>query len=141
MQVSVDVSATGFSGVLMEQMAKVGDTVGVGAPLAVFDTDAEGAKPPPPPKEEAKPAKEEPKEIPKQERKEEPKKTQPPPPPQEPPRKAAAPQPPASTAPPTKEPTPQPGSRGQRRVKMTRLRLRIAERLVSAQSNGALLTT
>ena len=38
-------------------------------------------------------------------------------------------------------PTPTPGVRGERRVPMSRLRLRIAERLVQAQSTQALLTT
>jgi len=38
-------------------------------------------------------------------------------------------------------PAPEPGEREERRVPMTRLRKRIAERLVSAQQNAAMLTT
>ncbi len=38
-------------------------------------------------------------------------------------------------------PAPAPGSRGQQRVPMTRLRQRIAERLLQAQQNAAMLTT
>lgn len=53
--------------------------------------------------------------------------------------KPAAPAPKAAEAP--SAPKPAAGTRGQTRVKMTRLRMRIAERLVQAQSTGALLTT
>lgn len=49
----------------------------------------------------------------------------------------------APAAKPAAKPTPQPpsGSRAERRVPMTRLRARIAERLVQAQSTAAMLTT
>ena len=47
----------------------------------------------------------------------------------------------APSAPQTAAPAPAPGSRAVRREKMTRLRLRIAERLVSAQHTAAMLTT
>ncbi|KAH9261091.1 hypothetical protein BASA81_000795 [Batrachochytrium salamandrivorans] len=138
-KVSVDVSATGFSGVLLEQLAKVGDTVQIKTDLAKFDTDAKpsagGAapaaaaapKPAAPAPAAAAPA-------------------------------AAAPAAAAPAAPKPAAPTPAPkpatpapatpaaapvaaGERSQTRVKMTRLRQRVAERLVSAQQTGALLTT
>ncbi|GDY05263.1 dihydrolipoyllysine-residue succinyltransferase component of 2-oxoglutarate dehydrogenase complex [Phycisphaerae bacterium] len=48
---------------------------------------------------------------------------------------------PAATANAAHVPTAMPGTRGIRREKMTRLRQRIAERLVSAQHNAAMLTT
>ena len=52
--------------------------------------------------------------------------------------KKEAPKPAAAPAP---TPKPASGARTQTRVKMTRMRMRIAERLVQAQSTGALLTT
>ncbi|CAH0019141.1 unnamed protein product [Clonostachys rhizophaga] len=72
----------------------------------------------PAPKEESKPApKEESKPAPKQESKPAPTKSQP------------------------EEPTPTPGAREERRVKMNRMRLRIAERLKQSQNTAASLTT
>ena len=47
----------------------------------------------------------------------------------------------AATTPAAKSPTPAPSARGEQRVPMTRLRARIAERLVQAQSTQALLTS
>ncbi len=56
--------------------------------------------------------------------------------------KPAAPAPAASApAPAAKAPAPAPGERVERRVPMTRLRKRIAERLVEAQQTAAILTT
>ncbi|HEX7606890.1 MAG TPA: 2-oxoglutarate dehydrogenase complex dihydrolipoyllysine-residue succinyltransferase, partial [Usitatibacter sp.] len=48
---------------------------------------------------------------------------------------------PAQAALAPRAPTPQPGSRGEQRVPMSRLRQRIAERLVQSQSTAAILTT
>jgi 2-oxoglutarate dehydrogenase E2 component (dihydrolipoamide succinyltransferase) len=48
---------------------------------------------------------------------------------------------PAKTAQPTGAPLAAPGGRVERRVAMTRLRTRIAERMVEAQQNAAMLTT
>jgi len=61
--------------------------------------------------------------------------TSPPPPPPKPAPPPPA-QPPSAAAPPGA-----PGARPERRVKMTRLRLRVAERLKGAQNTSALLTT
>jgi 2-oxoglutarate dehydrogenase E2 component (dihydrolipoamide succinyltransferase) len=133
-KVSVDVSATGFSGVLTAQLAKAGETVKVAAPLAEFELGAGAVKK----AEAAAPPKEEPKveapkpAAPKQEAAPAPKQEAAPAP-----KKESAPKPAAPSAP----PKPAAGTRGQTRVKMTRIRMRIAERLVQAQSTGALLTT
>jgi len=122
-------------------MAKVGETVKVGAPLAEFETGATGAAAPkkeaapaqaPKAAEAAKPA---PAAAPAAPKVEAPKAAAPAPAPAAP-KPAAA---PAAEAP--SAPKAVAGSRGQTRVKMTRLRQRIAERLVQAQSTGALLTT
>ncbi|EWM23638.1 dihydrolipoamide succinyltransferase [Nannochloropsis gaditana] len=139
-KVSVDVRAP-RSGIITEVIGAEDDTVGVGVPLAKIDTTAakpEGAAqssappptpPPPPPKAEAAAA---------------------PPPPSSPP-------PPSPPSTPPKPPTPAPapvapggastggpsapGNRSETRVKMNRMRLRIAERLKSAQNTAAMLTT
>jgi len=139
-KVSVDVGATGFSGVLTKQMASAGETVKVGAPLAEFELGASGVKKSDAPKAEAPKA-----DVPKADA---PKAEVPKPAPAAP---AAAPAAPAAPAPkkeaskPAPAATPAapktPGTRSQTRVKMTRMRMRIAERLVQAQSSGALLTT
>ena len=68
-------------------------------------------------------------------------------PPEATPRPAGAPPPaaPAAPAPAARAPTPRPaapaGARAEQRVPMTRLRARIAQRLIEAQSTQALLTT
>ena len=54
---------------------------------------------------------------------------------------SSAPAAPKPAAPPVAPPPPAPGARRERRVAMSRLRQRIAERLVQAQSTQALLTT
>ena len=133
----MDVSATGFSGVLKKQLSAAGETVKVGAPLAEFELGASAPKAAEAPKTAepaAKPA--------------EPAKTEAPKPVET--KQPAAPAPKAAEAP-KKEapkaaavpaaPKAAPGTRTQTRVKMTRMRMRIAERLVQAQSAGALLTT
>lgn len=149
-KVSVDVSATGFAGTLLEQMAKVGESVKVGSPLAVFDEDQAGAAPPTKKAETVK----EPEPVKAAAAPPAPKAAAPPAqkaPAPPAPKAAAAAAPAAPVAAPPKKaapspvaaatPAPVPGSRTQRHVKMTRLRLRVAERLIAAQSSGALLTT
>lgn len=141
-KVSVDVRAP-RSGMIKELIGAEGDTVGVGAPLAKIDTAAakpEGAAPqaaapaPPPPPPAAKPAAAASAAA-----------TPPPPAPSTPAPAAAKPTPPAAAAP--SKPAapaaaaPVAGSRTETRVKMNRMRLRIAERLKSAQNTAAMLTT
>lgn len=108
-----------------------GDTVTVGQPFADLEesTDSAPAAEKSASKEEAPKAAEKPKtEKPKAEPK--------------------APSPPPPAAAPKTEPTPEgvaarpgPGARPERRIKMTRLRMRIAERLKGAQNTYAMLTT
>ena len=107
------------SGVIVEQYAQPEDNVEVGKDLLKIDENAQapedgGAK------EEKK---EQPKPEPKPQPKPEPKKEQP---------KPSAPAAPAAPA---------PGSRGESRVKMNRMRMRIAERLKQSQNTAASLTT
>jgi 2-oxoglutarate dehydrogenase E2 component (dihydrolipoamide succinyltransferase) len=118
----------------VKQIAAAGESVKVGGPLAEFELNAAGEKKTPaapkaaeaPKPAEAAKAAEAPKAV-------ETKKTEAPAPKKESPR-------PATAAAPT-VPKPASGTRNQTRVKMTRMRMRIAERLVQAQSSGALLTT
>jgi len=140
-KVSVDVRAP-RSGMIKEVIGAEGDTVGVGAPLAKIDTAAtkpEGAAPKaaaaaPPPPPAAKPA-----------AAAAPAQATPPPPPSTPAPAAAKPTPPPAAAKPSSPapaaPAPVAGSRTETRVKMNRMRLRIAERLKSAQNTAAMLTT
>jgi len=127
-KVSLDIRSE-KAGLLTEQIAEEGDTVEVGAELAKLDTDAkapEGAAAPPA-EDKAAPAAE----------------TAP-----AAPEAPAAPSAPAAPAPkkeakpePAAEPKPVPGSREETRVPMSRMRLRIAERLKDAQNTAAMLTT
>jgi len=118
-KVTIDINATA-NGTITELFAQEGDTVLVGNPLYKMNESAAGAAPPkaatPPPKAEAPKA-----EAPKQA--EAPKAATPPP-------KPAA---PAAAAAPT-------GS-GDKRVKMTRIRQRTAQRLKDSQNTAAMLTT
>ena len=84
------------------------------------------------PKEEKK---EEPKEEPKEQPKEQPKPEPKPQPKPEPKKEQPKPSAPAAPA------APAPGSRGESRVKMNRMRMRIAERLKQSQNTAASLTT
>ena len=127
--------STSFRGTITEFLANPEDTVEVGQPLFKLEPGEGGA-----PKAAA--PKETPKEEPKEEvKKEEPKKEAAP---------AAAPAAPAAPAPKKAAPAPAPaaeskpvqaGSRGETRVKMNRMRLRIAERLKESQNTAASLTT
>uniref|UniRef100_A0A1D2AEM6 dihydrolipoyllysine-residue succinyltransferase n=1 Tax=Auxenochlorella protothecoides TaxID=3075 RepID=A0A1D2AEM6_AUXPR len=124
-------------GVVKEYKAAEGDTVTVGQLFAVIEESEGGAAPA---KKEEAPKEEAPKEeVPKKEapkkeetKKEEPKKASPPPKKPEPASKPAA----APGGAPLSS-----GPRPERRVKMTRLRARVAERLKNAQNTYALLTT
>ncbi|KZZ96432.1 2-oxoacid dehydrogenase acyltransferase [Ascosphaera apis ARSEF 7405] len=143
------------SGTIKAFLANIEDTVAVGQDLVEIipgegDGNAGASKPkdegkeePPkeePPKEEPK-KEEPPKEQPKQEEppKKEEKPAAPPPKqeskPAEPKKEASAP------APAEESSTPAFGSREERRVKMSRMRLRIAERLKQSQNTAAALTT
>lgn len=108
-------------GVVKEYKFAEGDTVKVGDLFAIVDEGAAGA-------------------VPSQ--KEAPKKTEEPAAAAEPapPKKEAPPPPPKKEPPPAPAP-PAPGRRPERRVKMTRLRARVAERLKNSQNTYAMLTT
>ena len=119
------------SGVIVEQYAQPEDNVEVGKDLLKIDENAQapedgGAK------EEKK---EEPKEEPKEQPKEQPKPEPKPQPKPEPKKEQPKPSAPAAPA------APAPGSRGESRVKMNRMRMRIAERLKQSQNTAASLTT
>ncbi|KAK9240785.1 hypothetical protein V1525DRAFT_393904 [Lipomyces kononenkoae] len=128
------------SGVITEILAEEESTVTVGQELFKIDTEASGSSgassEAPAPKEEAAPVNPSP----------EPAKPTTPEPPKAaaaPPPKAAAPPPsPPKAAEPAAAAAPSPfGSREERRVKMNRMRLRIAERLKQSQNTAASLTT
>ncbi|KAK9457647.1 hypothetical protein V1511DRAFT_494201 [Dipodascopsis uninucleata] len=130
------------AGVITEVLAEEESTVTVGQELFKIDTSASGGAAPSPPKEEATadtPKAPEP-EAPKAAAPtpEAPKSTSPPPPP--------PPAAPKTEAPKASEPTTPAapsafGTREERRVKMNRMRLRIAERLKESQNTAASLTT
>ncbi|OAX82637.1 hypothetical protein ACJ72_03017 [Emergomyces africanus] len=130
------------AGTIKEFLANEEDTVTVGQDLVKLET---GGAAPEKSKEEKEPA--------KPEEKSEEQTEAAPSPPAAPPKqeeKAASPPPklePATQPPPpskqesAKEPQPIPGNREERRVKMNRMRLRIAERLKQSQNTAASLTT
>ncbi|KAJ3857955.1 dihydrolipoamide succinyltransferase [Lentinula lateritia] len=140
----IDVSVNAPSaGIIKELLANEEDTVAVGQDLFVFEPgEVSESSSTPPPKEDSKEDK--PKESHSTEEKpkeDEPKKPEPsekpaPPPPETKPPKKEAPKPaePKSAAPVA-------GSRNETRVKMNRMRLRIAERLKESQNAAASLTT
>ncbi|EGD94478.1 dihydrolipoamide succinyltransferase [Trichophyton tonsurans CBS 112818] len=140
-KIDVTVNAT-ESGTIKEFLAAEEDTVTVGQDLVRLELGAapEGAKEKPAPAaEESKPAepKQEtaapaPKKEPKEQPKEQPKKEAAPAPAPKQEKKAPAPEQAAKST---------PGSREERRVKMNRMRLRIAERLKQSQNTAASLTT
>jgi len=166
----IDVSVNApAAGVIKEFLVSEGDTVTVGQDLAKLEpgdgsdggekdakapakdpaTDEQSTSSDPEPKKE-EPKKEEPKK--EEPKKEEPKKEAPPAPKEEkaPPKqeKKPPPPPPSEEKPASKKdekkPEPSPsgaGSRGENRVKMNRMRLRIAERLKQSQNTAASLTT
>jgi|SRR5688572_11671953 len=127
------------SGSVSQILKQKGDKAAIGEVIGYIE---EGSKPSEKKKETAAaPPPQKPSEPPPQ-----PQTPQTPPPsqPAQPTQQAQPPQPaqaaPAPT-PPAPAPTPPPTQRGERIVPMTRIRRRIAERLVEAQKNAALLTT
>jgi len=144
-KVSVDVRSP-QGGVLVKQLAVDQDTVSVGAPLFALDTSASPAPAaapaastplPPPPVEAAAPPSPPPEPVA--------------PPPPKPAASAPASAPAPAPAPAKAKPAPPvggatapvgaAGGRKETRVKMNRMRQRIAERLKSAQNTAAMLTT
>ncbi|KAA0174928.1 hypothetical protein FNF27_03643 [Cafeteria roenbergensis] len=131
-KVTIDVHAS-CSGVVVEHKAEEQDNVEVGAALVVIDTSAEKpAGGEPAKKEEAAAPKKEEAAAPKKEEAAAPKKEAAAP--AAAPKKEAA----APAAAPKKEAS---GERSERRVKMNRMRSRIAQRLKDAQNETAMLTT
>ncbi|KAI8968351.1 dihydrolipoyllysine-residue succinyltransferase E2 component [Mycotypha africana] len=128
------------SGTIVEVYAQEEDNVSVGADffkLELGDAPKEGAAPPKPkeePKQEESKPVEEKKEEPKKEEQSKPEKPSTP---------AAAPKPSSSSpsSPASSETEKVYGSRNETRVKMNRMRLRIAERLKQSQDTAASLTT
>ncbi|EQL28517.1 hypothetical protein RJZ56_006087 [Blastomyces dermatitidis] len=123
------------AGTIKEFLASEEDTVTVGQDLVKLET---GGAAPEKPKEEKPEAKSEaapspPQSPPKQEEK-----AAPPPPPKPEP---TAQKPSTSKPEPAQASQPAPGNREERRVKMNRMRLRIAERLKQSQNTAASLTT
>ncbi|KAL2372476.1 2-oxoglutarate dehydrogenase E2 component (dihydrolipoamide succinyltransferase) [Blastomyces gilchristii SLH14081] len=123
------------AGTIKEFLASEEDTVTVGQDLVKLET---GGAAPGKPKEEKPEAKSEaapspPQSPPKQEEK-----AAPPPPPKPEP---TAQKPSTSKPEPAQASQPAPGNREERRVKMNRMRLRIAERLKQSQNTAASLTT
>lgn len=156
-KIDVQINATA-AGTIKEFLANEEDTVSVGQDLVVLDTEGspsekpkeeEGGKKEEPKKEESKPKEEESKPQPsQQESKHEPPKQQ------EKPKQESKPEPPKQQEKPKQESSKQDdskqqqqqqtspfGSREERRVKMNRMRLRIAERLKQSQNTAASLTT
>jgi len=128
-KVSIDVRSA-EAGTVTEVLGEVDEAVAVGQPLFKIDTDAVGAATPPPAaeaeaalEEKAAPAVAE--------------AAVPAPPAAE--VKAAAPAPPPPVA--AAAVLPPPGARTERRVKMSRMRQRVAARLKEAQNTAAMLTT
>ncbi|KAF3931703.1 hypothetical protein ABW19_dt0204211 [Dactylella cylindrospora] len=124
------------AGIIKEFLVEEDSTVTVGQDLLKLEVGGESK--PKPPKEESA----EPKESPKEEQ---PKPQEPQPTP-EAPKPEPKPQPKAEKkAPPKPAPTAAPiegiGNRGENRVKMTRIRLRTAEKLKQSQNTAASLTT
>ncbi|KAM5505208.1 2-oxoglutarate dehydrogenase complex E2 component [Microsporum canis] len=144
-KIDVTVNAT-EAGIIREFLAAEEDTVTVGQDLVRLELGAapEGAKA----EKAEKPAEsEQPKEESKPEQpKEQPKKEEAPAPTSTPAKSESAPAPSASKKEKAAAPEPAaakatPGNRDERRVKMNRMRLRIAERLKQSQNTAASLTT
>jgi len=126
-KVAVDIRAE-QEGILSEHLAEEGDTVEVGAPLLTISPGEkpEGSSAPAPAAAAAPAADNKQEEAPAPPPKEQSKKES----------KAAAPAPTAAPA-----PAAAPGARSEQRVKMSRMRTRIAARLKEAQNTTAMLTT
>ncbi|RMJ23430.1 Dihydrolipoamide succinyltransferase [Aspergillus sp. HF37] len=154
-KIDVAVNAPG-AGTIKEFLAKEEDTVAVdqelaklelgGAPEGKKEQPAEKPAEKPDAKPEGKPEEkpaEKPKEPAAEPKAPEPAKPSPPPSGQQqaPPKEAAPQKPQPAAAKPEPAAQPAPGSREERRVKMNRMRLRIAERLKQSQNTAASLTT
>lgn len=137
------------AGTIKEFLANVEDTVTVGQDLVKLEVGDESGKKEDAGGEEPKQPAPEAKEAPSEGAKEESKPSQPAP---EPPKQEPKPEPPKQEPKPAPKPKEQPqpeqpkvespfGSREERRVKMNRMRLRIAERLKQSQNTAASLTT
>ncbi|CAN8104971.1 unnamed protein product [Discula destructiva] len=130
------------AGTIKEFLVNEEDTVTVGQDLIRMElggAPAEGSEKTSEPKEDSKPApapepKTEPESKPKPSKEE----TKPTPPPPAPEKKSSS---PPKSAQETSDSTPSMGDREERRVKMNRMRLRIAERLKQSQNTAASLTT
>ncbi|KJA23040.1 hypothetical protein HYPSUDRAFT_201608 [Hypholoma sublateritium FD-334 SS-4] len=134
----IDVSVTSpKSGTIVKLLANEEDTVTPGQDLFVLEPgEVSASSSPPPPKEETPAAPKE--EAPKSKEPEaQPVKAASKPPPPAPKKESA----PKETKESTPAPKPVTGSRNETRVKMNRMRLRIAERLKQSQNAAASLTT
>ncbi|KAJ3191006.1 2-oxoglutarate dehydrogenase complex E2 component [Irineochytrium annulatum] len=140
------------SGQILELLANEGDTVSVGGKLVKVDLDGKGSSSPAAPKEAPSPAPAKPASKPegKPEAKPEAKATPPPVEPKEAPKPEVKPQPtatPAVAKAAAQQPKAEdkvanlPGDRTERRVKMSRMRQKIASRLKESQNTAAALTT
>ncbi|KAL6801006.1 putative dihydrolipoamide succinyltransferase [Trichoderma sp. SZMC 28013] len=138
-KIDVAVNAT-EAGVIKEFFVSEEDTVTVGQDLVRLETGGEKPAESEKPKEESAPSESKPAAEPEQPKSQpEPTKSEkpaPPPQPKEQPEKKSQPEPAAASR---SEPTA--GNREERRVKMNRMRLRIAERLKQSQNTAASLTT
>lgn len=141
-KVTVDVRSD-HAGVIIEQLAAVDDTLEVGAPLFVVDTDAA-----PTAQSSQEPKATDTTSTPEPAPTAAPTASTPATPPSPgAPAAPAAPAAPTPSAPPTPPAASAPvalsggGNRSENRVSMSRMRLRIAERLKEAQTNAACLTT
>ncbi|PFH37555.1 dihydrolipoyllysine-residue succinyltransferase component of oxoglutarate dehydrogenase [Besnoitia besnoiti] len=139
-KVSVDINAP-ESGRLLKFEVQEGDTVEVGKPLYVIDPTAVADTPAEPAAEPAKPVEE--KAAPALSAVPPPAlaKVPTPPPPSEAKPMPAKPAPPKSAPAKDAKKAPNAGGLDERRVPMSRMRLRIAERLKGAQNTAAMLTT
>jgi len=148
----IDVSVNApKSGKIVKLLANEEDTVTVGQDLFVLEPGETGESPAPPPPKQEQPAESQPKDEedsgklkdtqePKPQssgKEEKPQQSTPP--------KEKAPSPksskPDASKPAAAKPPPVPGTRSETRVKMNRMRLRIAERLKESQNAAASLTT
>ncbi|KAJ7510265.1 dihydrolipoamide succinyltransferase [Mycena galericulata] len=140
----IDVSVNApTSGKIVELLAQEEDTVTVGQDLFRIEPGEAGASESAPPAEESKPKESE---KPEQKSEEKPAEKAPPKPApepkkQEPPKEEPKKEPKKDSSKPPPAPPAAPGSRNETRVKMNRMRLRIAERLKESQNAAASLTT
>ncbi|KIY02749.1 uncharacterized protein Z520_01214 [Fonsecaea multimorphosa CBS 102226] len=157
----IDVSVNApEAGTIKELLVSEGDTVTVGQEIAKLEPgegggggDKEAKQEPKEPASEEQPTSSDPEPKKEEPKKEEPKKEEPPPPPPKKEEKPAPPKEEKKSPPPKQEKKPDEskatgidspfgkGTRNENRVKMNRMRLRIAERLKQSQNTAASLTT